>query len=410
MYDLALLLYVLCALPKFLYDLLFFKKYRSSIKQRLGIGLKTFSDKTIWVHAVSVGEIRASRHLIAAIAKKKGNKKLIVSTTTETGRQEAQRLLPADEFIYLPLDFSFLIKRALKKINPEILIFIESDFWHNLLRLSKKSGCFTALVSAKISERSYGRFMLAPFFSKRLFADLDLILPQNETYKERFLNLRAEPDRVQVAGNLKYDNLESPLSLDEKRGYLQDLAIRPDDFVIAVGSTHFPEEEALIGVFKRIWQRHANVKILLAPRHPERFNSVAELLQKEGIDYYCLSSKTSQKREGRVVLIDKMGCLSACFQLSRMAIIGGSFFNKVGGHNILEPVFFNVPVIFGPYMFGQRDLEKIVLENGWGSQVGIEKLEEALIDFIQGNRLKIENTEAICGVMEKTLKFLPGFA
>ncbi len=386
-YDLVLFLVGLLALPKLLLDAWRHGKYRKSIKERLGMHLPSLSKgehPLIWIHTVSVGETRAVIPLFYEIKKAYPLAKVIISTTTETGQLEARRSMKeADAHFFLPLDFSFLSKKVVNKYQPDMLILVESDFWYHLLKYTKKRGGKVVLVNGKISERSFKRFKIFSFLAKRLFSLFDLFCVQSPLYANRFFALGVPKEKIHSTGNLKFDQSAKGLNPNEIAAWKDSLGIKEDDLVLTIGSTHDPEEEELLLALKPLWEKIPHLKVLIVPRHPERFIKVAKLLQDKGIPFISYSEKEKKTTEEKVILIDAMGLLNICYQLADVAIVAGSFTDKVGGHNIFEPVNFSTPVLFGPHMHTQQDLVSLVLEAKAGLQVTLETLPSILLNLLE---------------------------
>ncbi len=353
MYNLLLLIGTLILLPKWLLQ----KKYQGSRLQRLGFNLPPKSLKTpvIWIHMVSMGETRAMIPIYQSLREKHPNAAFFLSNTTKTGQEEAKRSLPnADHYFFLPLDFSWVMNRLGKAIKPDLFLLSESDFWPNLLKALKSQGTKIVLLNGKISNRSHSRFKKLPLFSKSIFNGIDHFCVQNQIYADRFLSLGIPKDKITVTGNLKLSIPTPILSASEKAHWRAHFGLKATDRVITVASTHPGEEELIL-------PQIANYKILLVPRHPERHAS----LQKKFTD-------------SKIFLVTEMGILPICYQLSELAILGGSFIPGIGGHNVYEPLQSGIPVIFGPFMDNQQELADIVLSTKSALQVPIEYLRRAI--------------------------------
>jgi 3-deoxy-D-manno-octulosonic-acid transferase len=386
LYECSLFFIALAALPKILYQLIFHKKYRASLLARLGLQYPIIEKKTnlIWVHAVSVGETKAVVSLARELKRQFPDLQLVVSSTTETGHAEAKRSLPfADQHVYLPLDFSFIVRRIIERASPDAVILCESDFWYNFLRYAKAKGAALLLVNGKMSEKSMRRFCRVPFFSKRLLGLFDVLCLQNQFYRERFEKASAPMDRVFVTGNLKLDEDYPQLSAAEINQWKQRLGIESNQTVLTVGSTHASEEQFLLSVLKDVWKDFSNLKVLLVPRHPERFKEVANLLEKESVATINFTEIQQRTGDEQVLLIDTMGMLRMCYQLSDIALVGGSYTHKVGGHNILEPCWYGKPVLFGPHMHSQMELVSIMNQYGAGFQVSKQDLKSRLEEWLK---------------------------
>lgn len=399
-YDFILFLLGLAALPKLLWQWVILGKYRESLSERFGFNLPYLAHQEdspiIWIHAVSLGETRAVVSLYKLIRKALPHARIVISSTTETGHAEALRSMPeAAAHIFLPLDFYILSRRAVKKLNPSLLILVESDFWYHLLHYSKSQGAKIALVNGKVSDRSARRFAFFAFFTKRLFAPFDCLCMQNERYKERFLNMGISADRLHITGNLKLDHAALKMSPEEILAWKNKLGITEKDRVLVLGSTHEPEEEWLLSALDIVWKEIPELKVLIVPRHPERFERVAAQLKARGLTVIAYSQIQQKTGQERVVLIDAMGILHKCYELAEAAIVGGSFVAHVGGHNIFEPVECGVPAFFGPHMHSQADLTRIVLESGAGRQISLADLPKEIIDLLL-NPIEAAHREKAC--------------
>lgn len=408
-YDLALLFYTIVCLPKFVWESIRYRKHRKSFLEKLGFNMPVFSlpsdGPRIWVHSISMGETKAVAPLVEQIRRQMPNASLVVSTTTETGLSEAKRSMPdLDHYFYLPLDFSWTMRRLTRRIKPDLLILVESDFWYNLVSYNKK----VVLVNGKISETSQSRFKIFSFFTKALFSQFDLFCLQSQRFASRFENLGVSPSKIVVTGNLKFDQPFPHLDIERWRS---DLGIKKTDKVITLGSTHDPEEDQLISAIEPLFDQFQTLKILLVPRHPERFAAVAALLDKKKIHYAKFSDHAPKQGNERIILIDAMGVLSACYQLSDIAIVGGSYVSHVGGHNIFEPAALGTPVLFGPHMETQKDLVDVVVHGGAGKQVPLDQLTSTLEEMLKTPSLEMKQAglklaEEVQGATERTWKSL----
>jgi len=401
LYNFLLVLYLIVFTPKAFYDFIVFKKKKKDLLKRLGFKKYVFDfhkkKPLIWIHAVSLGETKAAIPILNELKKEYSNSYIIISNTTQTGHDEAKKsLFLANEFIFFPFDFPFIVKKIFSQIKPNIIIFIETDLWLNFIKEAKKNNAKIVVVSAKISEKSQKRFCKFSFFSKKLFSYVDLILAQNEIYKNRFASFVSE-EKLKICGNLKFVNSIKKYSQQDLNEYLNKL--NPKNFnIITVASTHNPEEELIINEIKNI----PNIKILLAPRHPERFNLVYKQIKK----ITNCSFLSNLESNAKVILIDKMGILNILYKISALAIVGGSYIKRVGGHNILEPVFVNIPVFFGPFMHSQLELKEMVLKANCGKEVQLKDLNQTILKYLQDKIYKqnlINNCLQITNSSQKTL-------
>lgn len=355
-----LVLFILISLPKILWQSYFLKKKFPTLKERFGFfAPEKKGELRIWIHAVSVGEVKAAEPLIAALSKK--NPTFLITTATLAGKEEALRSHPHAVVKIMPLDFSVIMRRWLKIFAPHYLLFIEGDLWPNLLREAKRRKIKTALVSGKISERSVRRFLWVPAIARSLFGSVDYLCVQSEEQRSRFAKLT---DRlIHVTGNLKLEAVLKPVDPTAIREQFK----LGKESVITIASTHAPEEDELLDIFSQI----PELIIFLAPRHPERFQEVAALLEKKRLAFCRWNQK---RKEESIILVDVMGQLSQCFAVSALALVAGSFSSRVGGHNIWEPCSYGCPVLFGPHMHAQKELVELILQAGAGKQVELSEI------------------------------------
>jgi 3-deoxy-D-manno-octulosonic-acid transferase len=402
LYNCLALLGLIVYLPKILFDFSVKGKYRKSLLYRLGFKMPPFikkeGERIIWIHAVSLGETKACCQLVQEIKKNHPSDRIVFSSGTETGHAEARKMIEEENAFYLPLDFSWNMRKLVQKVQPDVLILIETDFWFHLMHFAKMQGAKILLASGKISKKSTRFYSRFPKFSKELFSLIDLYCLQNNAYKKRFQTIGVPLEKILVTGNLKYDQDTPFLKTHDFQMWREKMGIYDGDRVITVASTHTNEEKLILDELKKVWLKESNLKVLLAPRHPERFVSVANLLKNENIPFVALSKLHHKTSTERVILIDSMGVLPVCYQLSELAIIAGSFQEKVGGHNILEPNFYQVPVFFGPHMWAQVELRKMVLNAKAGIQLELDELAPKVEEFF--------NDEALQRSMKSSAKVL----
>jgi len=334
-------------------------KYRQGIRERLGkvpAQLQSGAPPSIWVHAVSVGEVLAVGELVAKLRQRFPQYRVAISTTTATGQNLAKKHFGEEGVFYFPLDFGFAIRPYLKTLNPQLIVIAETEFWPNFLRLARKSGALVAVVNARISDRSLpgyrraGRIgMLGP-----VLGNIDLFLAQTEEDAQRLRDIGAPVERVEVSGNLKFDvpAPPAPAIVSSLRAAFRQSGAGP---VIVCGSTVNEEEGLLLLAFQNILPSHPRSVMILAPRHPERFAEVAQLLEQMGIRYWRRSLWGGDSVAGGVFLIDTIGELASLYALGDVAFVGGSLVPR-GGHNIIEPARHGVPVIVGNHTENFRDI------------------------------------------------------
>lgn len=389
-YELALYALGLCALPKLVYQRLRYGKYKQFFQKRTGAafkGVERTSRPLIWIHAVSVGETRAIAPLAKKLKESPLQPDIIITNITETGHEEAKRCMPfAICHRLMPLDFSWIIRPIVKKLKPDIVILCETDFWFNFLDESKKQGAKIFLANGKISERSYRRLKLFPRFSKQLLSFFDEAYVQSEEYATRFESLGLPKDRIEVAGNIKLDTVVPK----EDPGFLQTF-IGTSPLLVA-GSTHRGEEEIILSSYKKLLTNHPNLKLVIVPRHPERFDDVATMIQSNGFSLMRYSSH--EDPSAQVCLVDKMGLLNLCYAKSKIAIVCGSFVPGIGGHNIFEPAYYKKPLLFGPYMHNQNDFVALLSSQKAGIQTSSEQLFNEVDRLLKSPQECIERGES----------------
>lgn len=348
---------LLVAAPYFAYRALRDGKYIRGFSQRLGSLPSTLNvdrEPSIWIHAVSVGEALTARVLIDALRTRYPGHKLLLSTTTRAGQEVAQaRVASLDSVFYFPFDWAWPIRRALNTIRPELFIMMETELWPNLLRACGARGVRTVLVNGRLSVRSHRRYRLVRPFFQRVLANVDLLLVQGETSAQRFRALGVDPSRVVVTGSLKFDSLDwsaAGASGQDDDGVLRYFRLPGSRAVIIAASTLRGEETAALRAFRKVQAQVADALLILAPRHPERFDEVVQLASEEG---YRATRRTELQMGGEirgdVIVLDTMGELARLYQIATVVFVGGSLVDG-GGHNILEPALFGKPILFGPYM------------------------------------------------------------
>lgn len=368
LYSLCLACAALLSLPWWAFHMLRLGKYRAGFKERLGFvpgRLHAAKPGGIWVHAVSLGEVLAVSRLVEELKSAHPGAHVFVSTTTATGQRLARERFGDAQCFFMPLDFGFAVRAYLKALQPRLLILAETEFWPNLLHLARKRGTAIAIVNARISDRSFPRYRRFRWFFRRVLSNVDLFLGQTAADAQRLREIGAPTTRVQVSGNLKFD-IRRPSGaklVEELRR-----ALPAGSPIIVCGSTAEGEEEPLLRAFKEIQKQFPSAVLVLAPRHPERFDRVASLIASLEIAFMRRSSwRASCPITGRVFLFDSVGELASIYALADIAFVGGSLV-PTGGHNILEPAQYGVAIVVGPHTFNFREIVSI-FENGGALRV-----------------------------------------
>lgn len=367
-YSVILTLAFVVLLPRFAFDALFNGKYAAGFFQRLGFVPKLDSNgrEVVWIHCVSVGETNAARPLIAAIRSTYPEKSIVVSTTTKTGQKLANELFSdvADLIFYFPYDWKFSVRRVLRRIRPSTVLLFETEIWFNFLREARKSNVMLAIVNGRLSERSYKRFGYIKNFIRRVLTYPDLALMQTNADAKRIMALGMRGNRVKVTGNIKFDQKANEDR--ESVEYLKDrFAIFPDVPLIVAASTHSHEEKWILEAFAAVWKSAGHVlpRLLIAPRHPERFQAVADEIAKYDFTWSRRSDHESQRDLGAdVILLDSIGELRAAFNLAAIVFVGGSLIRH-GGQSVLEPAAAGCAIITGSYTANFHEAVTLFLAN-----------------------------------------------
>jgi 3-deoxy-D-manno-octulosonic-acid transferase len=318
-----------------------------------------------------VGEVLATIPLIQEIKKKHPSEKIVLSTVTVTGNYTASiKAREVDAVLYFPFDYPPIVRRVINKITPKLFITLETEIWPNFLRALKRHHIPSVVISGRISNRSYQKYRISRFFFSKVLSNIDVFCMQSEVDSERIINIGAKPDRVDTIGNLKFDQQSAPLSLEEKARLYNELNLQEGQKLFVAGSTHRGEEEIVLDIFNSLKENSSDLVLLLAPRHPERFNEVAQLLSRQRFNYIkkteLLAGKKDPPRD--VILLDTIGELSKSYSIGTVIFVGGSFV-PIGGHNVLEPVSHKKAVIFGPFMENFSEISRSLKESGGGIQV-----------------------------------------
>lgn len=357
MYLLYSLLYTLgfiVLLPAFAVSGVLRTKHAAGFFQRLGFLPKFEKDgrSVIWIHCVSVGETNAARPLIDGLKSEYPEHRIIVSTVTRTGQKLAQDIFKnsADAIFYVPFDFRWTVRRVLRHYAPKALLIMETELWFNLIRETSKSKVRVAIVNGRLSQKSFDRYSKIKGFMKRMLGYLDLALMQENADASRIMGLGLRASKVKVLGNMKFDHakdMRDSLLTEELR---ERFGITAEAPLIIAASTHSPEEKWILHAFKDVWKSSGNLpRLLVVPRHPERFDDVAEQIKSTGFAWARRSAVPAPSdRTAEVVLLDSIGELRVAYPLAEIVIVGGSLVPR-GGQSIFEPASSGKAIITGPH-------------------------------------------------------------
>lgn len=368
-----LALLILCA-PWLAFRAIRSGKYRAGWSEKLmGDAPPRIGERPcLWFHAVSVGEVLLLKPILQELERRRPGWDLVVSTTTPTGLAVARRTYPDLVTFYAPLDFSWATRRAVARVRPTVLALVELEVWPNLIASAKRAGARVAIVNGRLSKRSHRGYRklrgpLGPTLRR-----LDAVAVQTEEYAARFVDLGIPKQRVRVTGSVKYDGLESDRNNTKTRILRRELGLSSAGLVFVAGSTMEGEEAAALSAYRAAKVEHPSLRLILVPRHAERFAKVAIWLAQQGEAVVRRSGRGVSIAKGAgapVILVDTIGDLSAVWGLADVAFVGGSLLPGRGGQNMMEPAAFGASVIFGPYTDNFRETVEQLLAKGGARRV-----------------------------------------
>ena len=340
-------------LHKSLYD----KDYRANFLQRFGVvnykDIQISQKKTIWFHAVSLGEVIGSRDIIEPLLI---NSTINLTVSTPTGLRKAKELYKDYDIqiSYSPLDFYLCVNSYLNKIKPDLIIVFETEIWPSMIHIASKKKIPVILSNGRMSKKSYNSYKKINFFSKDIFKRLEVVLAQSKPHAERFKRLGVKEDSIQITGSVKFDLKPGEISLDSNLNQFLE-----NDYILAV-STHSGEDEIILRAFLEVKEHFSNIKLIIVPRHPERSKDIYRIADKKNISA-CIESEDINN-ESSVLIMNSIGKTSILYRNAEAAFVGGSLVNR-GGHNIIEPAYFKCPIIIGPYMFNFETIAEEFINN-----------------------------------------------
>lgn len=323
----------------------------------------------LWFHAVSVGEVLSLRPLLSRLRQWRPDADVLLSTSTDAGYDVARQHFPHCRVTWCPLDFSWAVRRALRRVRPDLLVLVELELWPNLMAAAAAAGVPVVLINGRLSERSHRAYRHIRPLMRSLLARCALLAVQNEEYRSRFLSLGAAPPRVIVSGSLKFDGAEQDRDNPRTSALRYELGVPVSAPVFIAGSTQAPEEAAALDAWLAARRVHPDVRLILVPRHPQRFEEVATLVRSRGLPLRRRSELLPARvrggipalavpsdAPGTVLLVDTVGELAALWGLADIAYVGGSLTPGRGGQNMLEPAAYGAAVLFGPHTENFRDV------------------------------------------------------
>jgi len=363
--NLVYLLLVVIFSPWLIYSAIRKGKYREGWGAKLfgRVPLREEEGRCIWLHAVSVGEVNVLAPLLMRLEQQHPQWVCVISTTTKTGFDLARKKYAPRSVFYCPLDFSWSVRRAMRRIRPDLLVLAELELWPNLIREARRRGAKVAVINGRLSDHSVrGYRRLRPLVAS-LLRTMDLFAVQNQEYAHRFVELGAREQSVHVTGSMKFDGAQT----NRKNPKTQELAklagISADDVVFLAGSTQEPEEALALDTYRQLADDYSRLRLIVTPRHPERFSEVADLLSRSGIQWQRRSELDANglTPDTRVLLVDVVGELGAWWGTAHIAYVGGSM-GKRGGQNMIEPAAYGAAVSFGPNTKNFRDIVAMMLD------------------------------------------------
>jgi 3-deoxy-D-manno-octulosonic-acid transferase len=346
-------------------------KYRQGFAEKL-LGLvprRRSAKKCVWLHAVSVGEVNLLATLIDRFARERPDCQCVVSTTTMTGMALAKKKYPHQTVFYCPLDFSWAVRAAIRRIHPDVLVLAELELWPNLIWAARRFGAKVAVVNGRLSEhsaRGYGR--IRPLVA-RLLGKIDVLAVQDAEYAARFRRLGAPQSSITVTGSMKYDGAETDRQNPATQALRRLAGFQDQDVVFLAGSTQEPEEALALDAYRQLRERWPHLRLILVPRHPDRFSAVARLLDQSGLAWRrrtelagpdVVPAVRDLSSDARILLVDVVGELGSWWGTAQIGFVGGSMGDR-GGQNMIEPAAFGAAVSFGPNTRNFRDIVETML-------------------------------------------------
>jgi 3-deoxy-D-manno-octulosonic-acid transferase len=346
-------------------------KYRRGWSEKLtGCLSRQHPDRPcLWFHAVSVGEVLQLQKVVEDCESRFSNCEFVITVTTETGFDVARTKYPRHTIQYFPLDFTWAVNRALSAIRPNLIVLVELELWPNFILAAKRRQIPLVLINGRIGEKSFRGYQRIRSLMARLLGCFEVLACQTATYVDRLKALGASVDRVTVTGNIKFDRVESNRNNPQTLGLKQAFCLTETDRVFIAGSTQAPEEQYAVDAYKQLLPRFPALRLIIVPRHKERFEEVAQLIRDNQCELLRRSdcqlpttdrSNATDSGHCPVILLDTLGELAACYGLAEIAFVGGSLTNR-GGQNMLEPAGFGAAVLFGPNTWNFKDIAESLL-------------------------------------------------
>ena len=361
---------IVLASPYLLYVAITKGKYREGFAAKLlgQVPVREGDAPCVWLHAVSVGEVKLLETLVEQLARREPRAVVVISTTTKTGYELARATFAGNTVFYCPLDFTWAMRAAMRRIRPSLLVLSELELWPNLIDQAQRSGARVALINGRLSEKSFRGYRRLNFFFTPLLRKLDCIAVQSELYAERFAQLMGSRESIVVTGSLKFDGALADRHHPRAEVFRELIGLDASDVVFMAGSTQAPEEEYALQAFASLKEEFSCLRLILVPRHPDRFDAVARLLDASGYAWARRSEIEGQgaavsgnRKTARIVLVDTIGELGSWWALADLAYVGGSMGSREG-QNMIEPAALGCAVSFGPRTRNFRDVVALLLD------------------------------------------------
>lgn len=404
LYNFFQILFLPAFLTIYFIQMIFLPKRRNGFFRKLGLYLDKKNSIAMMIHCVSVGETLSAIPFVKKMSEIV-NKNILFTTSTHTGWKVAHEKIRhfVEKIDFFPFDFLFSIYMFYKAYNPKCIILTETEIWPNMIFFAKFYNIPIFVINGRISDRSYPKYKKFRFFLKS-FLDYPYFLMQSEKDQERIINLGASSQKTINTGNIKYDYYLSEVFYDRYQ-----FGFSENDIILLAGSTHDGEEKIILDAYISLKSKFKNLKLILAPRHPERFGHVEKIVKESGVKY---TLRTENNTTEDVLILNTIGELKNMYSICDIAFVGGSLVN-IGGHNIIEPAIFQKPVIFGPYMQNFRDICEEFLKEGGGVLVDDKNIIDKIAQLIEnsdlrkkiGKRAKMI-VEKNTGSLDKTINFI----
>lgn len=390
----SLVVFFLC-LPFLPVVWLFSAKRRANLLPRLGLFTRFFpkeaNTRRIWVHALSVGEVNSSLPLVTALKKRYPALDIVFTASTKTGFERALDLMrsgqtgsPVSTVGYFPFDLRFAVIRVISQISPDMVCLVETDLWPGFLSVMHQRGIPVVLVNARLSPKSLKGYRRLGPLTHLFFSKLTCVMAQSRQDASGFEQLGVETSRIQVTGNIKFDQPCPDLSQDDMAALVRDMGFNPNDRILMAGSTHSGEEAMVVRAFTGARQTAPALKLVIAPRDPGRCQALLKTLPLDGFKVACYLDPVESKQGADIIMINTIGVLTKAYGICEIAFVGGSLVPR-GGHNLLEPAMFGKPVLFGPQMTDFPEMAQLFIQGQGGIQVEDEKALAFELNKMVGN-------------------------